>query len=380
MATRCVGVRIGTSLTLLGILGFGVLDSFPASLHSLRPGHRVTAAGPAAAAPAVADALDLPQQSDGQRGAAAGLPDVASRDFERALRQQADTDRAWREASRGFMRMEKILYRSRVGDLDIPAFVFQPLPSAPPATQPAIIWVHENVRGHLYEHFIPYVREAVRRGYVVFAPEYRGSIGYGEAFYDAIDYGGAEVDDVITAVSVLKARYVSVDPSRIGIIGWSHGGLIALLSAFRNPTGFRAAAAIVPVANLFQRFAWKGEERLRAIIDPQNRLGGLPAERRAIYRERSPLFHVDELKIPLLVHIAENDEDVNLEEALPLVDALRARKPSLADTKVYARPAGGHLFDRRVDARTLQPENTPEQMDSWNRVWRFFEVHLNSQR
>ena len=55
MATRCVGVRIGTSLTLLGILGFGVLDSFPASLHSLRPGHRVTAAGPAAAAPAVAD-------------------------------------------------------------------------------------------------------------------------------------------------------------------------------------------------------------------------------------------------------------------------------------------------------------------------------------
>jgi hypothetical protein len=48
-------------------------------------------------------------------------------DFERAIRQQADTDRVWAEAARGVMQMEKISYRSRVGDLDIPAFVFRPL-------------------------------------------------------------------------------------------------------------------------------------------------------------------------------------------------------------------------------------------------------------
>jgi dipeptidyl aminopeptidase/acylaminoacyl peptidase len=114
-----------------------------------------------------------------------------ARDFERQLRQQAVTDRAWRDASEGFMRMEKISYRSGAGDLDVPAFVFRPLDDAAPASRPAIVWVHEDVRGHLYEHYIPYVREAVARGYVVIAPEYRGSIGYGEKFYDAIDYGGA---------------------------------------------------------------------------------------------------------------------------------------------------------------------------------------------
>ena len=70
---------------------------------------------------------------------------------------------------------------------------------------PALVWVHENIRGHLYEHYIPYIREATAKGYVVIAPEYRGSIGYGEKLYDAIDYGGAEVDDVVSAVAALTS-------------------------------------------------------------------------------------------------------------------------------------------------------------------------------
>src|ERR671911_171378 len=93
--------------------------------------------------------------------------------------------RRWREASVGFMRMEKVSYRSRAGDLDIPAFVFQPLEVGPGGSHPALVWVHENIRGHLYEHYIPYVREATARGYIVIAPEYRGSVGYGQEFYDA---------------------------------------------------------------------------------------------------------------------------------------------------------------------------------------------------
>jgi hypothetical protein len=150
-------------------------------------------------------------------------------------RQQRETDRIWREASHGHMQMDKITYRSRAGDLDIPAFVFQPLRTGAPRSAPALVWVHENIRGHLYEHFIPFIRDATARGFVVIAPEYRGSIGYGQAFYDAIDYGGAEVDDVVTAAQVVAERCSAVDPARIGIIGWSHGGLIALLATFRNP-------------------------------------------------------------------------------------------------------------------------------------------------
>jgi dipeptidyl aminopeptidase/acylaminoacyl peptidase len=300
-----------------------------------------------------------------------------ARDFDRQLRLQAATDRAWRDASDGYMRMEKISYRSSAGDLDVPAFVFRPLGDGAPSSRPAIVWVHEDIRGHLYEHYIPYIREAVARGYVVIAPEYRGSIGYGEKYYDAIDYGGAEVDDVVTAVDVLKRRYPTVDSHRIAIIGWSHGGMIALLSVFRNPALFRSAAAIVPVTNLIERVERKGVDKQLALIDPSHRVfGSSPQSRPDIYKERSPLFQVDKLRIPLLVHVARNDQDVEIDEDMPLVEALRARKPQLAVTKVYDNPIGGHTFDRRVNRLTWEPENNPEQVDSWKRLWHFLDRTL----
>src|ERR1043166_8476254 len=62
-------------------------------------------------------------------------------DFDRLSRQQAETDKTWRKASQGYMMMEKITYRSRAGDLDIPAFVFQPLSSSGPKRHPALVWV-----------------------------------------------------------------------------------------------------------------------------------------------------------------------------------------------------------------------------------------------
>ena len=300
-----------------------------------------------------------------------------ARDFERQLRLQGATDRAWRDASDGYMRMEKISYRSSAGDLDVPAFVFRPLGDVRPSSRPALVWVHEDIRGHLYEHYIPYIRQAIARGYVVIAPEYRGSIGYGEQYYDALDYGGAEVDDVVTAFDVLRRRYPEADCQRVGIIGWSHGGMIAMLSVFRNPSTFRSAAAIVPVTNLIERVERKGIEKQLALIDPLHRVfGDSPQSRPDVYKERSPLFQIDKLQIPLLVHVARNDQDVEIDEDLPLVEALRARKPQLAVTKVYDHPIGGHTFDRRVNHGTWEPENNPEQVDSWKRLWRFLDRTL----
>src|SRR3989442_778192 len=88
----------------------------------------------------------------------AGLLSVPLRgqppDFGAMRRQQAQTDDTWRAASVGHMRMEKILYRSRAGDLDVPAFVFQPLGTNGPKAHAALVWVHEDIRGHLYEHYI----------------------------------------------------------------------------------------------------------------------------------------------------------------------------------------------------------------------------------
>ena len=308
---------------------------------------------------------------------AAGRGQFRPPDFDKMAADQAETDKNWRDAAKGYMQVEKITYRSSVGDMDIPAWVFEPLKLRGPKGHPALVWVHENIRGHLYNHYIPYIREATAKGYIVIAPEYRGSIGYGKAFYDAIDYGGNEVNDVVTAVDVLKTKYPAVDPARIGIIGWSHGGMITLLSIMRNPTTFKAAVAMVPVTNLFQRLAWKGVERQHQAIDPANIYGGLPFEKHDIYKDRSPLYNVDKLQIPLYVGVTRNDEDVNFEEDEQLVDALRSRKPFLATTMIYDNPPGGHTFDRRVDPKTWEPENTREQRDSWNRVWTFLDWNLD---
>ena len=313
----------------------------------------------------------------------------------RELDNQTRVDAIWRAASDGHMRMEKTSYRSRVGGFEIPVFVFKPLAEKTSGARghAALVWVHPDIRGRVYPYYIPYVREAVARGYIVVAPEYRGSIGYGQEHFDAIDYGGAEVDDVLTAVDFIKARVPEVDPARIGMIGWSHGGMITILSVTREPATFRAAAALVPVTNLFQRLAYKGVEQQYRRIDPQGRYGGLPHERREVYIERSPVYQIDKLQIPLLVHLTRNDTDVNIEEAMQLVDALKARKAELAETKIYDRPAGGHLFDRQAPATTTErnnpytqdlskytPTGTREQRDSWNRVWTFLEWWLEPQR
>ena len=241
--------------------------------------------------------------------------------------------------------MTKTTYKSRKDGLEIPVFVFEPLKLRGPKGHPAIVWVHPDIRGHVYEYYIPYVREAVSRGYVVVAPEYRGSVGYGQPFYDAIDYGGAEVDDVLTAVDYIKSTMPHVDPARIGIIGWSHGGMITLLSITHEPTTFKAAAALVPVTNLFQRLAWtERPARYHQQIDPANRIRRPAGRQRAGERQRTrndpPIYQIDKLQIPLLVHITRNDQDVNFEEAQQLVDALKARKSNLAETQDLRQSPG----------------------------------------
>ena len=161
----------------------------------------------------------------------------------------------------------------------------------------------------------------------------------------------------MSAVEFLKTL-PHVDQDRLGIMGWSHGGYITLFSVFRDITPFKAAAAIVPVTNLVFRLSYKGPGYQRSFAT-QERIQGLPFEKRDEYIKRSPLYHVDKLKTPLLVHVATNDEDVNFVEDQQIVDALRSRKPDLAETKVYVDPAPwgasvGHAFSRRVDPQTLQ--------------------------
>ena len=299
--------------------------------------------------------------------------------FERQVQAKAETDRRYAEVAKGTVDFTKVKYPSSVGDLAVPAYLFQPLQKRGPKGHPALIWVHGGVHGDWAITMWPFVKEAVERGYVVICPEYRGSTGYGREHYMKIDYGGYEVDDVTSAVGFLKTL-PHVDQDRLGMMGWSHGGYITLLSVMRDSTPIKAAAAIVPVTNLIFRLSYKGPGYQEG-FSTQERIRGLPFEKREEYVKRSPLYHVDKLRIPLLVHVATNDEDVNYVEDQQMVDALRSRKPDLAETKTYVDPAPwgasvGHAFSRRVDPQTLQRVDSPEQIDSWNRTWLFFEWHL----
>ena len=300
------------------------------------------------------------------------------RNFQRDVEGKAAIDARYAEVTKGVADYRKVTYRSPIGDLDVPAYLFQPLQKRGPRGHAAMVWVHGGVHGNWGISMWPFVKEAVERGYVVIAPEYRGSTGYGEAYHKEIDYGGYEVDDTIGAVDHLKTL-PHVDPDRIGIMGWSHGGLITLLSITRDTHPFTVGAAIVPVTNLVFRLSYKGPG-YQWDFSTQRRIQGLPFEKRDVYVERSPYYHVDDLQIPLLVHVATNDTDVNFVECRMLVDALIARKPGLAETKIYQDPPGGHGFSRRVDSETLRRQDTPEQIDSWNRTWAFLEWNLRPQQ
>lgn len=305
--------------------------------------------------------------------------DLPKGNFAANLRAKARTDSIYAARFAGVMEFRKVTYRSSADGQMVPAYLFAPLNKRGARGHAAMIWVHGGVHGNWGENMLPFVKEAVDRGYVVITPDYRGSTGYGEAWHMAIDYGGYEVDDAMSAYDFLKTLPY-VDGQRVGMMGWSHGGMITTLNATKPGTPLRAGAAIVPVTNLLFRLSLKGPGYARSFA-AEPRVRGLPFEKVDEYVRRSPLYHVETLSIPLLVHVATNDEDVNYVEDQQLVWKLRALKPELAETKIYVDPAPwggsvGHAFSRRVDPVTLQRVDSPAQIDSWNRTWTFFEWNL----
>jgi len=305
--------------------------------------------------------------------------DLPQGNYEQQLVQKRRTDSIFAARSAGVMEFRKVTYRSRVDGKTIPAYLFAPLQKRGTGGHAAMVWVHGGVHSDMQETYLPFIREAVQRGYVIVTPDYRGSTGHGKELYEAIDYGGKEIDDVISAVDYLKTLPY-VDMNRLGIMGWSHGGFITAHSLFRDDNPFKAGAAIVPVTNLVFRLSFKGPGYQRSYSTEEG-IQGLPFEKPDEYIRRSPVFHASNLKVPILVHVATNDEDVNFVEDQQMVYTLRALKPDLAETKIYENPAPwgssvGHAFSRRVDPVTLERVDSPAQIDSWNRTWTFFEWNL----
>jgi len=198
--------------------------------------------------------------------------------------------------------------------------------------------------------FVDKVR-IVGQGYVVVAPEYRGSTGYGAGIYRLVDYGGLENEDVYAARNFVVENYGFVDKDRVGIVGWSHGGLIALMNAFNHPESYQACFAGNPVSDLVARMGYK-DQSYRDEFEAPYSIGQSAEANVREYRRRSPVTHVDKLRIPLLVHTNTNDEDVNVLEVEHLIQALKAAGKKF-EYEIFQDAPGGHSMDR-LDIRNAK--------------------------
>ncbi len=237
--------------------------------------------------------------------------------------------------------------------LIIHAYTFIPKNLDRSHKQPLIVFVHQGVHASLDTGIDAHlIRELVLQGYTIVATDYRGSTGYGRALYEDIDYGGRETDDVYMGMKWMLDRYSFLDPKRVGIVGWSHGGMITLMNIFAHPHDYAVAYAGVPVSDLIARMGYE-TEGYRKIYSAPYHLGETVHDDIAEYRKRSPVNHVKELDTPLLIHTNTNDEDVNYLEVEHLIQALKAEGKHF-DYKVYEDAPGGHYFNRMDSPLALE--------------------------
>ena len=229
--------------------------------------------------------------------------------------------------------------------LTISAFTFVPKKLDRNAKHPLLVFAHGGVHSNFgADTYVHILRELVELGYTVIAPDYRGSTGYGAEFYNQIDYGGRENDDVFAAREWMLEKYSFLDPKRVGIMGWSHGGMITLMNIFQHQDAFAVAYAGVPVSDLVARLGYH-DAAYQAIFSAPTHIGKTVREDIQEYLRRSPVTYADKLQTPLLIHTNTNDEDVNVLEVRRMIAALKAEGKKF-EYKIYEDAPGGHHFNR----------------------------------
>ena len=230
-------------------------------------------------------------------------------------------------------------------------YVFIPRGMDPGKKYPLMVLPHGGVHGDLTTYYTHIIRELMYQQYIVVAPEYRGSTGYGKRHYENIDYGGLENEDVNAARDWMIENYDFVDKSRVGIMGWSHGGMIALMNIFEWPEDYEVAFAGVPVSDLIARMGYQ-TQGYRDLYSADYHIGKTAYENVEEYKRRSPAWNAEKLQTPLLIHTNTNDDDVNVLEVEHLIKSLKAAEKEF-EYKIYQDVEGGHSFDR-IDTQIAQ--------------------------
>jgi len=251
----------------------------------------------------------------------------------------------------------------------VPAWLFVPKDLDRSKKHPAIVWIHgdgvnQNYDGwHVQRNYAVYYsfhQYLLQQGYVVIAPDYRGSIGYGRAWREGVymDVGGKDAKDAWMAVNYLK-DLPFVDVNRVGVWGLSYGGFFTLIAVTDQPKAFRAAVDVAGVVDYAMYYedpyhGWWTASRI-----------GTPEQHPEVYANASPISHIDRLETPLLVLHGTSDVNVPYLHSVRLVDELLKKdKGGLLSFMTY--PGEFHYFTREHVLR-----------DAWHRVDDFFGKHLH---
>ena len=269
-----------------------------------------------------------------------------------------------------FVEPEAVRYPGPDGQ-SVPAWIFVPKNLDRTKKHPAIIWIHgdginQNYDGwHVQRNYAVYYsfhQYLLQQGYVVIAPDYRGSIGYGREWRNGVymDVGGKDAKDAWMAANYLKTLPF-VDSERIGVWGLSYGGFFTLIAMTDQPTLFRAGVDVAGVVDyvMYYNDPYHGDWTEGRI--------GTPEQNPQVYASASPLSHIDRLARPLLILHGTSDVNVPFVESVRLIDeALKNNKGPFTSFMMY--PGEFHYFSREHVLR-----------DAWHRVDDFFSLQLRQE-
>jgi dipeptidyl aminopeptidase/acylaminoacyl peptidase len=250
-------------------------------------------------------------------------------------------------------------YPSRDGKWTISALVYVPYNLPRNGEHPAIVYVHGGPTAQTTNTFNRFVQYMVNQGYIVIAPNYRGSTGYGREFQQAnlFDMGGGDLQDVLAAADWIKQTGY-VDPKKLILMGGSYGGYLTMMGVTKAPEVWAAGIPIVPFVNWFTEI--QNEDPVLQQSDLAT-MGDL-VKNKALYEDRSPINFVDQIRAPLYLLAGGNDPRCPKEEAQQVVDAVKKRG-GVVELKVYENE--GHGFSK-----------VENQIDAYKRVADFLKAHV----
>ncbi|HKW19384.1 MAG TPA: S9 family peptidase [Terriglobales bacterium] len=250
-------------------------------------------------------------------------------------------------------------YPSRDGKWTISAFLYVPRNMQRNGQNAAIVYIHGGPKSQSVDQFNRFIQHIVNQGYMVIAPNYRGSTGNGKAFEDAnlFDMGGGDLQDVLAATDFLKATGYP-DPKKLIAMGASYGGYLTMMAVTKAPEVWAAGMPIVPFVNWFTEI--ENEDPILQQSDIATM--GDPKKNPDFFRERSPFFFVDQIKAPLFLLAGGHDPRCPKEETIQVVDEIK-KHGGVVDYKIYEDE--GHGFAR-----------VENQIDAYRRVTNFLKAHV----